>query len=139
MADDARWRRLDQALRELSTRLGAANVAVLDASGGIWSIALRDEADEDVAYGILDRVLAKHKGPSLQRGGRVSAYTAQPPFYCAESFAGLYILLAWFDRTFDVFGTREALKAALPAIEALTTDLPPSGGPRTKAAARTRR
>jgi hypothetical protein len=31
----------------------------MDASGGIWSIALRDEAEEEVAYDILDRALRR--------------------------------------------------------------------------------
>jgi hypothetical protein len=87
--DDARWQRLGKALRDLSTRLGATNAAVMDASGGIWSIALRDVADEEVAYDILDRALTAQKGPSPQRGGRLTIYTTEAPFYCAESFAGL--------------------------------------------------
>ena len=46
--------------------------------------------------------------------------------YIAESFAGIYVLVAWFNEPSDAY---LAIRQAIPRIEGLTLSLPPPDGP----------
>jgi hypothetical protein len=49
--------------------------------------------------------------------------------YAAISFAGIYMLVVWFDAAFGPSMTRAKVRRAVPMIESLVLQLPPSDGP----------
>ena len=66
----------------------------------------------------------------IRKGGRLDiAKVDGDDRYAAVSFAGIYAVVVWFDRSFDASLVRARIRRALPEIEALTLALPPSGGP----------
>ncbi len=48
--------------------------------------------------------------------------------YVAESFAGIYAVVVWFDRPFEPPLVHARIRRSLPEIEALILALPPPGG-----------
>jgi hypothetical protein len=97
--------------------------------------ATRDEdraADRFYRAEIAPRLASMHSGTSLD-----IAKTDDDDRYVALSFAGIYALVVWFsaDTALEPSFVRARMKRALPAIEALTLSLPPSGGPGSDAGA----
>jgi hypothetical protein len=67
---------------------------------------------------------------AMRRGSRVNVEkTEGADRYLAISFAGIYVLVVWFEEEFPPSAVRALIRRALPEIEALTLTLPPSGGP----------
>ena len=124
--DDSRWVALADALLSLAREVGAANAIVADISENLWCRAV-DVSDSEMKA--LDDMfmlaMSTATGP-LQRGGSVRLIRAdQEPFFCAVSFAGIYLLLIRFEQPFDATRAAAIVDAQLPHIERLTVALPP--------------
>jgi hypothetical protein len=127
--DVPEFRDLSAALERLSSASGAVNAVVLDAWYELWCRArVLSFHDQDLVISILRRALASTDKP-LQQGGRVHWVDAEgdPPSF-AVSFAGVYVLVLWFDAPASELAVRRAVNQALPTIEALTIALPPPDG-----------
>ncbi len=108
----------------------AFNAYVLDAWDNVWCAARgfnnlpRDELVDFVHHA------AQRAGISLARGGHLDTSLSDRmghAYLC--SYASCYVLLLRFSGSFDVANVRNAVRAALPRLEALTLRLPPDGGP----------
>jgi hypothetical protein len=122
------WAALAQALAALASRTGATNAFVIDAWGHLWCRA-RAHGAPDHLFRLATAVLQRASKP-LTRGGRldVGAIGDDEAWY-ARSFAGVYVVLVLFERTFDELAVRRAVTESLREIEALTLSLPPPDGP----------
>jgi hypothetical protein len=128
------WQRLADQLRQLAEHTGAAHAVVADAFNDLWC---RDSAlGEDgtgTAFALLDRALRSASRPP-ERGGRIDLVRAsEPPYLIARSFAGVYVLILWFDAPFEPDWARGHVHHMLPDIERLTVALPPPDGPESGA------
>jgi hypothetical protein len=136
------WSKLYVALAKLAAACGAPFAFVLDEGNGLWCVGLTGSepttatTEQDRA---ADRFYRKEVVPRealLRRGNRVQVVCAEgQDRYVALSFAGIYVVVVWFDAPFEPFLVLARIRRALPEIEALTLALPPSGGPGTDAAA----
>jgi hypothetical protein len=123
------FRDLCAALERLSSASGAVNAVVLDTWYELWCRArVLSFHDQDLVISILRRALGSTDKP-LQQGGRVHWVDPEgdPPSY-AVSFAGVYVLVLWFDGPLRELGVRRAVNQAMPTIQALTIALPPPDG-----------
>lgn len=118
---------LIEALGELRDEMGAEEALVVDAHGLLWACSsslmkadalLRLETELNHVFDSLPK--------PLSRGGKISGAMptlAGHSFF--RSFAGIYLLGAWFAQPFAEASIRALVKRALPRIEALTLALPP--------------
>lgn len=127
------WRALNDALVRLATKSHALSATVMDEGYAVWSEA---NAEGVIREPLVDqverfyRVEIEPRIPEMRHGATVSMHSLTgPDFYIAQSFASLYVVIVWFGAAFDVFSATEALRAALPEIEAITLSLPPWDGP----------
>ena len=134
--DNPTWRKLYGALASLAAKCGGAFAFVIDEGNGLWCIGLPDSGPTTVTMP-EDRAAARFyqsemvpRLRAMRRGTRFEvAKTDGDDCYVGASFAGIYAVVVWFDEAFDPTFVRLLLRRALPAIEALTLALPPSGGP----------
>jgi hypothetical protein len=134
--DNPVWRKLYDALAGLARVCGAPFAFVIDEGNGLWCVGLADSgpttstAHEDRA---ADRFYESEMVPRLggmRRGGRLDLVKVDGnDRYVAMSFAGIYVLVVWLAGAFEPALVRARIRRALPAIEALTLAMPPSGGP----------
>lgn len=144
------WLKLHRRLVDLQGGVGARNAIVCDLSGALLCYGLLrrshgnvlpglatlpgTEADEERELSALsemfDRVL-QARGPGNDKpGARFKvALGDEEPYVFAQSFAGVYVLLVSFNGPFTSFPVASKVRAALPAIEALTVMLPSPEGP----------
>jgi hypothetical protein len=109
---------------------------VLDEGNGLWCVGIPgleptgSTREEDRA---ADRFYTKEVVPrmaAMRRGSRIQVVRATgDDRYVALSFAGIYMVVVWFDAPLEPFPVLSKIRAALDEIEALTVSLPPSGGP----------
>jgi hypothetical protein len=152
---DPAWRKLHDALASLVAESGGEFAFVIDVGNLLWCIALA-ESDLGVNGGVAGaalRVMRAHRlrdftksenrAPdrfyqsemvprltAMRRGTRLNVEkTEGADRYLAISFAGIYVLVVWFEEEFPPSAARALIRRALPEIEALTLTLPPSGGP----------
>ena len=137
------WTALYDALAELALACGGSFAFVLDEGNGLWCVGIADEAPTTNtlhANRFADRFYGAEVVPrldSIRRGVSWEAIRTEPKDrYVALSFAGIYVLVVAFDTEVQPQMVRARMRRALPAIEALTLALPPSGGPGSEAAAR---
>lgn len=136
------WTALYDALAELALACGGSFAFVLDEGNGLWCVGIADEpptTNTRYANSFADRFYVVEVVPrlaSIRRGGAWEAVRLEPKDrYVALSFAGIYALVVAFDAEVLPHMVRARMRRALPAIEALTLALPPSGGPGSEAAA----
>jgi hypothetical protein len=126
---------LTAALDRLAEATRASGAAVLDGSDCLWCWSSSVRIDDDTPFELLERAIESTKKP-LARGGHLDLVHRQDaPYFVARSFAGIYVLLVWFEESFDATQTRTVMNVTLPKIEALTLALPPTDGPSTTAGA----
>lgn len=120
---------LRRVLSDLRAVAGAHGAYVLDCWGNFWCwVPPADVYKAVVARVTLERVAQLERSP--QRGGRLDRIlSGRDGDALLRSFAGIYILYLRFAAPFDRDAVRQHVAAALPAVEALTLALPPSGGP----------
>jgi hypothetical protein len=144
--DDPIWRKLYLALASLATACGGTFAFVIDEGNGLWCVGLADSGpttwtphqDRAADRFYRDEMLPRLAG--LRRGIRLDLVKVDgDDRYVAMSFAGIYVVVAWFDKPFESTLVRARIRRALPEIEALTLALPPSGGPGSDQAAGKRR
>lgn len=124
--DSQEWLRLQHRLGDLASEAGAQNAFVLDAWANLWCAAHSyDGSAAQLATLATERALASVR-PPLPRGGHIDGEFF---FGYIWSFAGVYVLVLRFTRTFDAEPVRVLVVKALPSIEALTLALPPPDGP----------
>lgn len=113
----------------LAEQCGGSCAAVIDDGSTLYCTT--HSGYDEAARRFHRQEVAMRPEVRLKRGGRLSVVRAVAPDrgYVAESFAAIYIVIVWFERSFDPFTTRRLVKAALPRIEALTLALPPPFGP----------
>lgn len=137
--DNPVWVKLYGALSSLAVECEGKFAFVIDVGNGLWCVGLPD------AYGnarwsttprqdrAADRFYRDEMTPRLsaiRRGSRMDvAKVDGDDRYYACSFAGIYVVVVWFDRAFDPVVARAMVRRALPEIESLTLALPPSTGP----------
>jgi hypothetical protein len=98
---------------------------------GVTETALAG-AREDRAADRFYRAEVAPRAASLRRGGRLSVANVDgDDRYIAESFAGIYVVVVWFEGPFELDLARARVRRAQPRIEALTLALPPPDGPGT--------
>jgi hypothetical protein len=134
--DNPVWKKLYEALSGLAVKCGAPFAFVIDEGNGLWCVGLADSipttstTHEDRA---ADRFYKNEMVPRLarlRRGSRIDVVkTDGDDRYIGVSFAGIYVVVVWFNGAFDPALVRARIRRALPTIEALTLALPPSGGP----------
>ena len=130
------WSALASSLLQLVEGTGAATAVVMDESNALWCCGSRVAGVEGEAFALLERALRAANKP-LRRGGRVdTVHRVAAPFFAARSFAGIYVLIVWFESSFDAASVHAAISRALPTIEALTLLLPPPDGPGVDAGAK---
>jgi hypothetical protein len=133
---DPYWKKLYEVLAELSRTAGGAFAYVIDDGNALWCAAspgVEPTTKTDKADRAADRFYAKEIVP------RIVAMRRGKPFdvakvdgddrYVGVSFAGIYVVVVGFEGDFDAALVRARIRRALPAIEALTLDLPPPEGP----------
>lgn len=137
------WRALNEALVRLATKSHALTATVMDEGYAVWGEA---NAEGVVREPLLDeverfyRVEIEPRIPEMRHGATVTMHNLTgPDYYVAQSFASLYVAIIWYGGPFDVFSATEALRAALPEIEAITLSLPPWDGPDAGAGAGAKR
>jgi hypothetical protein len=137
----AEWAELQRTLHELVRGAGAAFAAVIDESANVWCATDATQAMVRATGRFYDREIAGRAGPLLRRGGRISVSRSESPpedSYLAESFAGIYVLVVWFDQPFGPPLVQARVRRTLPRIESLTVALPPPDGPSAGAASKRR-
>jgi hypothetical protein len=130
------WTKLYDALAALARTSGGTFAFVLDEGNGLWCVGLADSGPT-IATSMQDRAADRFyrsefvpRLAGIRKGGRLDiAKVDGDDRYAAVSFAGIYAVVVWFDRSFDASLVRARIRRALPEIEALTLALPPSGGP----------
>lgn len=127
------WRRLSELLGQLAVETRAGVAFVVDEGNGLWCTVggteLTGQSYSEIADRFYRDVIAP-RASDLRRGGRIDAVKVDgDDRYIATSFAGIYVLVIWFAGSFDPFGARAKMRAALPEIERLVVALPPGGGP----------
>jgi hypothetical protein len=129
------WRALGLALIDLAEACGAKCAAVIDDGNGLWCASHR--GFDKACDAFYREEIALRPEVQLKKGKPLHVVRDDPPAhaYVAESFASIYVLILFFEATFDPFTARSRLRTALPRIEALTLALPPPLGPDTGAGA----
>jgi hypothetical protein len=123
------WLALAAELERLSRAADSRNAVVMDAFNDLWCRAHALD-DTQQPFNLLAIALAETWKVPLQSGGRIDlARTDRAPYFCAISFAGVYVLMLWFDAPFEPQWVRAVVRRALPKIESLTVSLPPPEGP----------
>jgi hypothetical protein len=109
---------------------------VIDQGNGLWCVGLTDSgpttstAHEDRAADRFYSAEMVPRLPEIRRGKHLDvAKVDGDDRYVATSFAGIYVLVEWFDRAFEPALVRARIRRAPPEIEALTLGLPPPDGP----------
>lgn len=135
------WRALYDALAALAVACDGRFAFVLDEGNGLWCVGIRgnaptvltfkqDEvADRFYRAEIVPRMSMMRRGQKFEIVRRFTDVNESSDRYFAVSFASIYALVVWFDQAFDVERARTEVRKALPRIESLVLDLPPSGGP----------
>ena len=138
--DPQAGRLLNEHLVALAGDTGATGASVIDEGGWVYGNAYTPAPTWEVRVAELsDMALATLGEHTLNRGGHVHMVRDQElPYGLVESFAGIYLLVLWFDGAFDGHVTRAFVRRALPAIESLLMHLPPED-PTTAVAVRLRR
>ena len=125
---DKQWVALATALSDLVEATGAENAIVADASEFLWCRWIAMNTYETIGVDRLWRLSMASASRPLEEGGRVALTRSQEePFMMAQSFAGIYLLIVWFRKPFEVGRIGEVIEQALPGIERLTLELPPDG------------
>jgi hypothetical protein len=140
------WTKLYTALASLASECGGTFAFVLDEGNGLWCVGLPHQAPttftahENRAADRFYRDVIVPKMTSLRRGVHLDvAKVDGDDRHAALSFAGIYVVVVWFDAPFDPSLVRARLRRALPEVEKLTLALPPYDGPGTdEGAARAR-
>lgn len=137
------WSKLYEALAALARTSGGTFAFVVDEGNGLWCVGLADSPPttatrhEDQAADRFYRDEVVPRMTSLRHGIRIDVVKNDGTGrYVALSFASLYVVVVWFEGTFEPALVRARIRRALPEIEALTVALPPSGGPGHDAGAR---
>jgi hypothetical protein len=130
------WTKLYVALASLAKACGGGFAFVIDEGNGLWCVGIRDVAptastpNEDLAADRFFRAEVEPRMPTMRQGVRFEAYSVEgEDRYAAQSFAGIYAVVVWFDVSFEPALVRARIRRALAEIEALTLALPPSDGP----------
>jgi hypothetical protein len=92
-------------------------------------LSFRDAADRFYREEIVPRMKMMRRGQKFEVVRRFADVNKSNDRYFAVSFAGIYALVVWFDDAFAVEWVRACVRKALPRIESLVLDLPPSDGP----------
>lgn len=118
---------LDRRLTLLARQCGASCAFVIDTTGQAYGAS--EPLPDDwatLAEAVGPLVVAATREHPLRRGGHLHLVrSVEPPFAAAESFAGVYMLMALFEAPFDGAMVSAVVRHALPEIEALTVALPP--------------
>lgn len=130
------WKKLYDALAALAGACGGAFSFVIDEGNGLWCIGLAESgptSSTEAAESAADRFYRNEMVPrvaGLRRGLRMSVANVDgQDRYVAESFAGIYAVVVWFEGPVQPDLVRARVRRALPEIEALLLALPPPGGP----------
>jgi len=130
LGDTPEWQALQRELVGVSRAAHAFNAYVVDAWDNLRCAAhdFSEKPRDDLVDLILE-ALGKD-GTPLTRGGKLDAcLDGRAGHAYLKTFGSCYVLLLRYPGPFDQKVARAAVSAALPAIEALTLRLPPSGGP----------
>jgi hypothetical protein len=134
--DDPTWRKLYDALAKLATESGGTFAFVLDEGNGLWCVGIPNEEattftrEQDRAADRFYQAEVVPRASALRKGSRlVLSKIDGDDRYAAQSFAGIYVLVVWFEGAFAETFVHARMRRVLPEIEALTLALPPSGGP----------
>ncbi|HEY1954290.1 MAG TPA: hypothetical protein VGH28_01730 [Polyangiaceae bacterium] len=135
------WKALYDALAALAVACDGTFAFVLDEGNGLWCVGIRDRAPTTMTFKeddaadrfyrdeIVPRTSMMQHGRKFEIVRRFTDVNESGDRYFAVSFASIYALVVWFDTAFDVERARTEVRKALPRIESLVVDLPPSGGP----------
>ena len=130
---------LDDRLRALTSACGASCAFVIDTSGEVFGATGLPDDWQELVTAVTPLVIEATREHPLRRGGHLHLMrSVEPPFAAAESFAGVYMLLALFGGPFAAADVTAAVRAALPEIEALTLTQPPPDPTRQAGAQRMR-
>ena len=118
---------LDRRLTTLRSGCGASCVFVLDTSGQNYGASSPLPLDwEQLAEPVGPLLLAALEEHPPRRGGHLHLLRGvEPPYFAAESFAGVYLVLVIFRAPFDGATVGALVREALPEVEALTLTQPP--------------
>lgn len=131
---------LDDRLRALTKRCEAKFAFVIDTSGEVYGHTSMPAGWEALATDVEPLVMAATREHPLRRGGHLHLVrSVEPPFVAAESFAGVYMLLVFFEGSFSASVVTALVREALPEIEALTVTQPPPDPSSEAGVARMRR
>jgi hypothetical protein len=127
------WKALNDALVRLATKSHALSATVMDEGYAVWGEANAEGVIREPLLEQVERFYRIEIEPRISEMRHGVAIGMQnltgPDYYVAQSFASIYVAILWYGGTFDVFSAHEALRAALPEIEAITLSLPPWDGP----------
>lgn len=123
---------LDRRLAVLKGACRAACALVFDTSGQNYGASVPlPYGWEELAEPVGPLVQAALDEHPLRRGGHLHVLRGvEPPYFAAESFAGVYFVLLIFYTPFVSAEVDALVRAALPEIEALTLTQPPPDGTR---------
>ena len=130
------WRKLYEALKKFATHCDGEFASVMDVGGVPWCIAPAQlPAGLDPLEGLraakrFYEIELVPRMAILRRGQRVHiAKDEGADRYVAVSFAGIYVVVVWFDEEVETAYMRPKILRMLPEIQSLTLALPPWPGP----------
>jgi len=131
------WRKLYGAVEKLAWLSGSPFAFVIDGGNGLWCVALPDSEPAiwvpDETLRAAERFYKTEIVPRLaemRRGKPVYIASVDgADRYLAATFAGIYAVVVWFKKEFDLARVRAKLQRMLPEIQAQTLALPPWDGP----------
>jgi hypothetical protein len=130
LSRSSEWEELRAELEAITGASSCFNAYVFDVWDNFWCAArgFTDTPRDDLAD--FQHAAATRAGVTLNRGGKLdTSLSGRMGHAYLLTYGSCYVLLLRFSGPFDVAKTREAVREALPRLEALTLRLPPPDGP----------
>jgi len=128
--DSREWFELRKALEALASTTDASNAYVLDAWDRTWCFARSPKRACSGDLAAVVHAAVARRGTPLRRCGKLDVFVADVGGYAyLRTYGSCYVVMVTFAAAFDDVRIRDAVTAALPRLELLTTSIPPPDGP----------